>query len=94
MNKIYESGYRTTWTIVGYCVGQFGFERYVTYYGTLSEAIRYADNEGYKFTHYGDETVEIREGDTVYARQEWEHGYDEAGEYYAPKEWQQLVFLY
>ena len=83
--------YTTTWTIKGlYIGGIFSREDNPNYYGTLEGAIRYA-NTICRSTHYGDETIEICVGDKVYARQEWKHGYDEAGEYYEPKEWDILV---
>lgn len=60
-----------------------------TYFGTLKDCIRYANNNSQQFTFYG-EDVKICVGDTVVAIQKWNKKQDEIGDYWEAEEWQIL----
>lgn len=72
------------YTIKGLYYGKIGEEKNPTYYGTLQNAIRYANNS--HFIHYG-EDVKICVGNCVVAIQKWNKKVDEIGEYYEAEDW-------
>lgn len=74
----------TVYTIKGLYIGRYGEEKNPTYYGTLRDAIKYANNS--QFTSHG-EDIKICIGDYVVAIQKAIKKVDEIGEYIERENW-------